>query len=356
MMGQARSDFRRILLIRRKALGDALVSLPAVAAIAEAWPKAAIDLVIDRPLAGLLGALAPGVHVISYPDGAEGPWLRWLRARRYELVVDWLGSPRTAVWTALSGARLRVGYDLPGRRWAYNLRVPRHRSRDHGVRCFAGEAFLDPVRALGLDPSPWRQGPAANAVPAPPAGGPFGPWLEDWLATGSGPRVVLVMSATWPAKAWPARHVAALWLSLTAAGARVVLAPGPGDEELVAAVRRELPPSAVAPPSSLAEMATLLRASDLMVGTDNGLRHLAVLLGLPTVTVFGPTDPHGWNPPGARHVSVSRGEPCSPCDLKACPVPGHPCLESLPAEAVAAAVLPLIGLAGRREDGKVPAC
>jgi ADP-heptose:LPS heptosyltransferase len=356
MMREARGDFRRILLIRRKALGDALVSLPAVAAIAEAWPGAAIDLVIDRPLSGLLGDLAPAVRVVSYPDGADGPWLRWLRSQRYELVIDWLGSPRTALWTALSGARLRVGYDLPGRRWAYNLRVPRNRVRDHGLRGFAGEAFLDPVRALGLDPAPWRPGPAGDAGPAPATDGAFMRWLAEWLAVGTGPRVVLVMSATWPAKAWPARHITALWARLTAAGARVVLAPGPGDGDLMAELGQGLPPAAVAPPSSLAEMSALLGACDLLVGTDNGLRHLAALLGLPTVTVFGPTDPDGWNPPGARHVSVTRGEACSPCDLKACPVPGHPCLDLLPAETVAAAVLPLLGLAGPGGNREVPAC
>ncbi len=344
MTADGRPEFRRILLIRRKALGDALVTLPAVAAIAGAWPRAAIDLVVDRPFSELLSGLAPAVRIVSYPDGADGPWLRWLRSRRYDLVVDWLGSPRTAVWTALSGARLRVGYDLPGRRWAYNLRVPRNRAGDHRLRGFAGEAFLDPVRALGLDPAPWRPGPAGEGAGAPAPDGPFEGWLDAWLADGEGPRVVLVMSATWPAKAWPARHVAELWRILTGAGARVVLAPGPGDGGLLAELGDRLPDGAVAPPSSLAEMTALLRASDLLVGTDSGLRHLAALLGLPTVTVFGPTDPRGWNPGGARHVSVSRGEPCSPCDLTECPVPGHPCLDDLPPAAVAAAALRLLRL------------
>lgn len=357
-MTPADGDFRRILLIRRKALGDALVTLPAVAAVADAWPRAGIDLVIDRPFAGLLGEVlghvAPSVRVVTYPDGAGGPWLRWLRAQRYELVVDWLGSPRTALWAALSGARLRVGYDLPRRRWAYNLRVPRNRDGRHQLRGFAGEAFLDPLRALGLAPAPWRAGTGLGL--ARPAAGPFRQWLEPWLATGEGPRVVLVMSATWPAKAWPARHVADLWDLLAAAGARVVVAPGPGDGELVATLASRLPAAAVAPPSSLGDMAALLGASDLFVGTDNGLRHLAALLGLPTVTVFGPTDPEGWNPPGSRHVSVRTGEPCSPCDLKDCPLAGHPCLEGLSAATVAAAALALLGTGAAGGARKVDPC
>lgn len=366
-------DYRRILLIRRKALGDALVSLPAVAAVADAWPTARIDLVVDRPLADLFGDLAANVNVVAYPAADRGSWLTWLRHQRYELVIDWLGSPRTAIWTALSGARLRVGYDLPRRRWAYNLRVPRNRAGDQALRGFAGEAFLDPVRALGLDPGPWSPGgggaPGSGESPDTAAAAPVGPafaaWLAGWCVQPATARAVLVFSATWSAKAWPARHVAGLWKELTRAGLAAVIAPGPGDDRLMSELAVQLPASAFAPPTSLREMAALLRRVDVFVGTDSGLRHLAALLGLPTVTVFGPTDPAGWNPPGPRHVSVRTGEPCSPCDLKVCPVPGRPCLEDLPPGPVVDATLALLRRPGsvRVADsgsepgpGKVPVC
>ena len=349
-----RRDFRHILLIRRKALGDALVSLPAAMAVVDAWPAARVDLVVDRPLAALFRDLAPGLNVISYPSAEAEPWLPWLRRQRYDLVIDWLGSPRTAVWTAVSGARVRVGYDLPRRRWAYNLRVPRNRTGDLPLRGFAGEAFLDPLRALGLDPAPWLPGvgpiSGRNGGPDPDPGSNFGRWLRSWQAQGGVPRAVLVMSATWSAKAWPARHVADLWRRLDGAGVSAVLAPGPGDGALLREMEGLLPPEAVAPPTSLGEMAILLRGADLFIGTDNGLRHLAALLGVPTVTIFGPTDPAGWNPPGPHHVCVRRDEPCSPCDLTECPVAGRPCLENLGAEPVAAAALALLagGGTGRR--------
>lgn len=360
MTGASR-DHRRILLIRRKALGDALVSLPAAVAVARAWPQARVDLVIDRPWAPVCAELVAGraanLRVITYPPPA-GRWLSWLAGQGYDLVVDWLGTPRTALWAALCGAGVRVGYDLPRRRWAYNVRVPRNRAGATSLRGFAGEAFLDPLRVLGLEPAPWTPAePPAGAGPgAAVAATPFGNWLAAWLAAGSAPRVVLVMSATWTAKAWPARHVADLWRGLTAAGAQVVFAPGPGDRELSAELADALPPAAFAPPSDLGEMAALLRQCDLFVGTDNGLRHLAAALGVPTVTVFGPTDPAGWNPPGPRHVSVRRGEPCSPCDLTTCPVPGRPCLEQLGADPVVAAALALLAAGGGSPERKANPC
>jgi ADP-heptose:LPS heptosyltransferase len=340
-MTPAGRDIRRILVIRRKGLGDALVSLPAVRELAAAFPHAHLDLVIDRPFARLLGDLAEGLTVIPWSaDIAGWRWLLQLRAARYDLVVDYLGSPRTAWWTALSGAPVRVGYDLPRRRWAYNVRVPRNRSGHHRLTQFAGEAFLDPLRALGLAPEPWQGGDARSLDPA--LGAVYRAWDEAWPVDDR-PRVALVVSASWPAKAWPAVRVADCYAQLQDAGVDPVLAPGPGDEELVQAVVAAAGEVRVAPSTTLPELCHLLSRCAVFVGTDNGARHLAAALGVPTVTVFGPTDPRGWNPDDPRHVAITRPVPCAPCNLTRCPVPGHPCLDDLPAEAVTAAVLALLG-------------
>jgi len=66
-MNSVEYSYRRILLIRRKALGDALVTLPAVLAVVKAWPEATVDLVIDRPFAELVAQLLPEVNVVAWP-------------------------------------------------------------------------------------------------------------------------------------------------------------------------------------------------------------------------------------------------------------------------------------------------
>lgn len=332
-----RADIRRILLIRRRALGDALVTLPAVAEVRRAFPQAHIDMVVDRPFADLLADLEPGVRVLSYPPPEGSSWVATLRAGRYDLVLDWLSTPRTAWWTVLTGAPLRVGYALRRRWWAYNVRVARNRERGRSVRAFAGESFLDPLREMGLAPGPWRDGIAARRAAGADTGD-FASWLDS-VRERPGAFLALVMSATWPAKAWPAGSVAQLIEMLVAEGANPLLVPGPGDEELVAEVGRRVAADRIAPPTNLAELADLLQAADLFVGTDCGARHLAAALGRPTVTLFGPTDAGGWNPASPDHVSVRTGVECSPCDLTLCPVPGHPCLNDLePGRVVEAAL------------------
>lgn len=337
-------EARRVLVLRRKALGDALVTLPAVLRLASALPQAEIDLVVDRPFAPLLASMAAGLRIVVWPPPGRSPgrWVRSLRAARYDLVLDYLGSPRTALWTALSGAPLRVGYDLPRRRWAYNVRVARNLEGETPVAAFAGEAFLDPLRALGLDPSPWRAG-EASVPAAPPAslGADYRTWAARFFAA-PGPHVALVFSATWPAKAWPAAHAAQLYGTLAAQGVVPVFVTGPGDAELARDLLQAAPGAVLAPPTTLPELADLLARCRICVATDNGARHLAACLGTATVTLFGPTDSRGWNPADPRHVAVRHPVPCAPCDLTVCPVAGHPCLDDLAPALVAAAVQRLL--------------
>ena len=109
-----------------------------------------------------------------------------------------------------------------------------------------------------------------------------------------------MMSATWRAKAWPARHAARLLVELLRR-ARVdpLMVPGPGDERrwqpsrTAASCRIRCPADQPAGTGGSA-----LPGCDIFVGTDCGARHLAAGLGVPTVTLFGPTDPGGMEPGG----------------------------------------------------------
>jgi len=332
------ASLRRVLVIRRRALGDALVGLPAVLALRDALPHAQIDLVMDRVLAPLFTAVA-GIEILTW-DGRDRlsaiRWIRKLRRRHYDLVIDYLSTPQTALWTALSGARWRVGYDLQWRNWAYNVRVPRRGGAQSGIRQFAGESFVDPLRALGLASAPWRPGLDLRVTDVD-SGSAYSTWVSKRF-TGSRPVVGLILSATWPAKAWPLPQAAHLARKLIDDGVDMVLIPGPGEEAHLKPLLANVPDLVCAPSTDLRELADLISRLDILVATDSGPRHLAAALGVPTVTLYGPTDPAGWNQEHPLHVAVRTGEPCSPCDLTHCPLPDHPCLTNLSATTVGEAV------------------
>ena len=180
-----------------------------------ALPAAEIDLVVDRPFAPLLASMAAGCAIVAWPPPARvagRAGCASLRAARYDLVIDYLGSPRTALWTALSGApaagRLRpaappLGLQRagPAQPRAGRRRWPRSPARRSSIRCAR---------------SAWSRRPGARARRARRR-----PRRRRWARTtatgrrrffaGPGPHAALVFSATWPAKAWPAAHAARLY-------------------------------------------------------------------------------------------------------------------------------------------------
>jgi heptosyltransferase-1 len=334
----------RILVIRRRAIGDVLVSLDVARSLREAWPQARIGFVVDRPAADLVEGHGFVDEVIVYDRARYSSgslsmrlrhtlhWLRKLREWGPELVIDLLGTPQTAVWTALTGAPLRVGPRRSWRSWAYNRRVqPQRRAR------FAGDRFLDWVRCLGVEPGRWRPHAPLAAVAAA-AHVPVG--SEDR------PRVILNPSATWPAKAWPTASFAGL-ARLLDPSCEVRVAWGPGEEALRDAIVERSAGTAVAlPPTSLPELGGWMRRAALVVTTDSGPKHLAVAMGTPTLTLFGSTNPAGWQPPGTRHAWMTEPVDCHPCDLTECPVAGHPCLDRLAPDRVAQLAREMLQIGG----------
>ena len=141
---------RRVLAIRPRALGDVVLVTPALRALANI-PEAALDVVTERRYAPLLEPL-PGIRRVwrSGRTARDAVALaRVLRRQRYDVVVDFFGNPRTALLTRASGAALRAGYDLRGRRAAYNLRVPRSVAPPRGEREHAAAVHLRLARAVG---------------------------------------------------------------------------------------------------------------------------------------------------------------------------------------------------------------
>ncbi len=144
-------------------------------------------------------------------------------------------------------------------------------------------------------------------------------------------------------KRWPLDRYLVLARMLRADGLAVAWTVGPGEEDLRTALRDAGEEASLLPPLDVACLAAVLERAAVCVSGDCGVAHLAALLGVPVVALFGPTADAIWAPPGP-HTSVLRLElPCAPCALsgdttvmKACP--SRLCLRSLPAAPVYEAV------------------
>lgn len=329
---------RRILVLRRRALGDLLLTLPAVRALAESYPAAGVDLLVDTPFVPVVRGLPYVRDVLVFPDAPSTPRGRGrallalfaaVRRTGYDLVVDALGTPRTALLAWWSGARVRAGFAIRGRAWAYTVTVPRSDARRP---VYMRDAYLELVAAVGAT--------SLDRSFAPAGGEGTAPWPE---LPGTGPRVALAPGATWPAKAWPFEHYVALAGRLIdEAGATVCVFWGPGEEALADRLVAAEPRLVKAPGGDVAALARRLRAQDVLVSSDSGARHVAVGIGLATVGLFGPTDIPTATPPEGPHVTLTAPIECAPCQRLTCPLPENYCLTRVTPDEVLAAVRGLV--------------
>ncbi|MFH0779198.1 MAG: glycosyltransferase family 9 protein, partial [Candidatus Eisenbacteria bacterium] len=137
---------------------------------------------------------------------------------------------------------------------------------------------------------------------------------------GAGKVVGICPAGSWAAKTWDVEKFASVGDMITERmGHSVVIIWGPGEkplaERMCALMRTK---AEIACRTSLPEAAALMRRCSVFVSNDSGLKHVAVAVGTPTVTIYGPTNPRTWNPPLEKHRAVSAEVECLFCDKNTC--------------------------------------
>ncbi len=148
-------------------------------------------------------------------------------------------------------------------------------------------------------------------------------------------------------KRWPLDRYLMLARMLRAGGLVAAWTVGPDEEELRAVLRDAGEEAAIVPPLDVARLAAVLERAAVCVSADCGIAHLAALLGVPVVALFGPTDDAVWAPPGPHSTTLRLELPCAPCApsgdmtvMRACP--SRLCLRALPVRPVYEAVRALL--------------
>jgi len=147
-------------------------------------------------------------------------------------------------------------------------------------------------------------------------------WGKDfWMGRGLSPEerskvIILHPGSGSKKKIWPLRHFLDLFRHLQTqlkGKFLIVLGPAEGPEVQRAFEEMTSPHLILARGLSLVQLASVMEGCRLFIGNDSGISHMAVALGLPTIAIFGPTDPRVWSPRGEKVEVVRRGIPCSPC-------------------------------------------
>jgi ADP-heptose:LPS heptosyltransferase len=352
-----------ILLVRLRLIGDVVFTTPIVRALRRHHPGARLTYLVEPGAAAVVRGNPHLDEVIVLPKSRGWARLRDdlaaardLRARRFDLVVDLHGGPRSAWLTWATGAPRRIGYAMAGRSWMYTdtvARAPDLRPR-HSVR-----NQWDLLEPLGIgEPDPGTD-PVEMAEDTGAAAR-----VEAWLrhaGIGADHRIVVVhVSAGNPFRRWPAESFIALATALASAdpARRVLLTSGPSELQAAAAIARDAQrrlgpatPAIVSVDFDMPELRSLIARAAVYIGGDSGPAHVASTTGTPIVQILGPTLPERSRPwRDARWFSetIDVGPlPCRPCHQRHC-VPGDfRCLTTIGADRVAAAAERAL----RRESG-----
>ena len=309
-----------VLVVRLSAMGDVIHTLPAVAALRAAFPRATIGWLIEErwaellctlryPRAGQRSAERPLVDRVHTVNLAE--WRRdllsfntvqqvavglsELRGVEYDAVVDFQGAVRSALLARWSGAPIIYGDEQPRENAASMFYTKQVEGKGRHVV----EQALSLARALaGADAARMTSEEASARVELPVDGD-----AEKKISAITTEEFALLNpGAGWGAKQWPADRYGAVARELMHEGIRPLVNYGPGEEALAAAVEDASEGAALRVSCSIAELIALTRRARLMIGGDTGPLHLAAALQVPVVAIFGPTNPARNGPVGTRSI------------------------------------------------------
>ncbi len=294
----------RFVVVRLGSLGDIVHTFPAVAGLRESFPSAEIVWLTHPRWKELVESSALAAEIWetetrSYQSLRE--IIGRVRKRRFTIAIDYQGLWKSAALPFFGGVSCRVGFSSQTIR---EFGVPiLYTDRVHVTKTHIADQNGELSLRAGA-----RSGVAPVALAVPSIQEAFVLQLLRGFAIER--YVVLSPGGGWRSKCWPPDRYGALCKKIRdTLGIRCVLNHGPGEDDLVSAVKAasgEADP--IAYNGSLGQLMALLRNATCIVGGDTGPLHLAAAFGTPVVGIFGPTDPARNGPyrRGGRPVNVSR--------------------------------------------------
>ena len=253
-------------IVRLRSLGDCVLTTPALNILKRARPDLHLAVMVEDRFRDIFEGNTDVEALLP-------PRLGALRRWRPALCLNFHGGPRSAWMTALSGARYRAGFAHFRSAWAYTVRIPRAQEilgverKVHTAEHLASAMFYLGAQVTEIP----RAKLVAQALP---------------------PAFLCVMHpvAATPEKTWRAEGFLAVAEHLKVHGMETVFIGGPGDD---LSPFRDFRTVSAAP---LSEIKALLAGAALFVGNDSGPAHMAAAFGMPSVVIFGPSDPAIWGP------------------------------------------------------------
>lgn len=289
-------DPASILIIRPGGIGDAVLLLPMLQRLSTIYPDATIEVLAERRNAEVFG-WSPVVSAVWCYD--KPPEFVKLCTRRFDLVIDTEQWYRlSAVVARLLGRSRTIGFGTNERRRMFSDACPYFQD------VYEADMFLTLLEPLGVDSCNQQlKLVLPNALQ-----------VQLFEADTQRPFIVMSIGASVDTKKWSAEHFAEVARFCEAEGFQVVVLGGPEDRVVGECVIQSLKYGRnLAGSTSLTEAAACVATARLVIACDTGLLHIAQLLGVPTIAIFGPTNHKKWNVQRPDAAVAGLSAVCSPC-------------------------------------------
>jgi ADP-heptose:LPS heptosyltransferase len=305
----ARTARPRILLIRRRYLGDVVLLGSALRNLRLFWPDAHLTVLTEHAYSGAL-PLNPDINgALRFPRRI-GEWfgfIRALRRARFTHVLDFDNSDKTALVTRITAARVRATFDREKNTLRHG-HCYTHRAKVSAA--FYSSNHITETNLALL---------AAIGVPTPSREVSLKPHPEDVTAMGrlfygSGFKVLIHPGSRSPHRIWPLENFAKVSDRLQdELDAQVFLTAGPREKPLIEGIRSGANTHIMVPdtPRTIGELAALISRCDVLLCHDSGPMHIAAAVGTPVVALFGSQPTAMWRPLGSGHSVLQTILPCA---------------------------------------------
>lgn len=289
--------------------------------------NASIDYLTEKASLPVLNSLPQIKRVIVYERKESFLQLvKTIRKEKYDMVFDFYSNPRSAQLTLLSGARYRIGFPYRGRKYAYNLYAPSERGKYHSADLhlkflellnipIVSNELLFVLKDSAIDT-------AEKIIKS------FS-LIEKKFA-------IIIPGGGWNSKRCdPEKFIEIGNEVFKEFKTNFLILWGPDDKHEAEKIHAGLSNiSFLAPPTSIQEMAAIIKRALFTISNDSGPMHISAAVKTPTLGLFGPTDPKLQGPYGENHNYVQlENLKCIKCNLLNCPL-NHECFFQIPVESV----------------------
>lgn len=318
-------EIKKILCIKPRGIGDIVLSTIVLENLKEHFPDSEIHYLTEE-FAKLSVANNPHVaKVLTYKKlDFILSVIHKVRKEKYDIVFDFWSNPKTAQITFLSGAKYRIGFGYRGRKYAYNIKANAGRGEGHSA-----EHNLELLKAISIAIKTKN----IYFAPGEDANQKADNYFKETFAENDFV-IGIIPSGGWPSK----RCDAEKWIEFcekiySRYKNKFLILWGPGDENDATRIYSALKPNSVlAPQTDIGEMAGLISKCNLIIANDSGPMHIAAAMNVPTIGIFGPTNPKKHGPYSTKSDYLIKDDlHCIICDKLECPY-NHECMKELSAD------------------------